>query len=360
MKKIIIVCFIIVISVILSSCTGNPESVNSFKPISSDVSIKPAESILPTETAAISPSITPEQVVKVDIPGYISAGLPSRVQMAPELEQYYYMFQYYNITNYDEDSGEIWRYNTNFDNETVVDLNGDGKEDNVKIIGGKVKLNSKIYEGSKPFYYESIIIDINGERLKVKCPDDSYVFELRGMIIDIDKEDGQKELFISAYQEQGDSKDYIITYHGVPKIILKEKRITSVGPADGSGYIIIGKDYKDVSYDELWRLKGDSSGFEFIDTKYYPTSYQLFLWDEEGKWTEEEAAETEWDQYLYSKPNGTMKVKINKGTQIYIGLYANKGWLMILDTKGNFLGWLDIKKVNLLEYTGYMFEMEDE
>lgn len=344
MKKVMKVLVLLLAAFVLASCSNN--------------SGQGTGTSLPVDTPAqVSPSAdTPLHFVKEDIPAYLTAGLEKLSEMPPEWVRYYYL-SYYNMV---EDFSRPGLFNE----RTSADLDGDGKEETITIIGGKP------YDGvadADPSFSD-ITIDIDGNKLKLTSETISLValpFTLEGRILDVDKNDGKKEILIEASIMIGPTLDYIITYDDQnPRVIFKGE-LENRYYLFGTGYLTTPENddtaYREnIYYYELWKLKSDGSGFDPAGNKYYPTLFQHFCWDADGNWDESKAAPTKWDQDVYKEPNGSEKVLIKEGTPIFIGLYAKNGWLMILDAKGRLLGWLDADKVDYDEYTDHKFAPEGD
>jgi hypothetical protein len=368
MKKIIIVLILISAAIVLASCTNNTSQVSvTSLPADTPAQLSPSASAAepsPEETPQPSPADTPQpssedtpqHLIKEDIPAYLTAGLQKLSEMPPEWARFYYLSYY--------DTVEAYSVPDTFNEKTSADLDGDGKEETITIIGGKP------YDGSADVdpSFSDITIDIDGNKLKLKSETVSQValpFTLEGRILDVDNSDGKKEILIESSIEIGPALDYIITYDDkTPRTIFKGE-LENRYYLFGLGYITIPKDYdtanqESIYYYELLKLKSDRSGFEPAGNKYYPTLHQYFCWENDGNWDESMAAPTKWDQDLYKEPGGGKKVSVKVGTPVFIGLYAKEGWLMILDAKGELLGWLDTNKVNYNEYTNSAFEPEGD
>ncbi len=368
MKKVILVLFLIWAVFILVSCTDNSGRV-SVTSIPADTPVQasrpataaepsPADTPQPSsaDTPLASSEDAPQHSIKQDIPAYITAELQKLSVMPPEWARFYYLSYYDTVEGYSEPE--------TFNVSASADLDGDGKEEDITITGGKP------YDGVADVdpSFSDITIDIDGNKLKLKSETVSYValpFTLDGRVLDVDKNDGKKEILIEASIEIGPTLDYIITYDDkTPRIIFQDE-LENRFYLFGLGYITIPKDYytangESIYYYELQKLKSDRSGFEPAGNKYYPTLHQYFCWDNDGNWDESMAAPTQWDQDLYKEPGGSKKVSIKEGTPVFTGLYAKEGWLMILDAKGELLGWLDTSDVDYNEYTNYAFEPEGD
>lgn len=363
MKKIFIVLILILAILVAASCANQPAQVSVTAPVDTQVQESPSATVQtsvaqttqpsPSSTMQPSPSSTTQQPDKEDVPAYLTAGLQKRSEMTPEWERFYYLSYYKHIEGYSSPD--------TFNENTSVDLDGDGKEEKITIIGGKP------YDGVADVdpSFSDINVDIDGNVIKFTSETISYVslpFTLEGRILDIDKNDGKKEILIEAAIMIGPTQDYIISYDDKkPRTIFKGE----IDSILGAGYITIPVIYDTVSSDNLYyydllKMKSDRSGFEPAGNKYYPTLHQIFCWDENGNWDESKAAPTQWDQDLYTESGGDKKVSVKQGTPVFIGLYAKDSWLMILDAKGELLGWLDTAKVDYAAYTSSAFQPEGD
>lgn len=347
MKKVMNTLMLILIAFVLASCSTSTGQM----PVTSTPVEEPSQTSMPTASIRPSPLATPQQTTKADIPAYLAVGLQKRSEMSPEWESYYYL-PYYDMT------GDACVFDS-FQVSTSTDLDGDGKEEAITLIGGKP------YDGIADVdpSFADITIDIDGSRLHLTS-DKNLPFTLDGRILDIDKNDSKKEILLKASLILTGKTQYIISYDD------KEPRTIFTGELNyplytvGTGYIITPASYhttwERLYYYEFWMLKDDRSGFEAAGNIYYPTHHQTCCWDDSGNWDEAQAAPTQWDEYLYSEPGGGQKTLIEKGTSVFLGMYAKKSWLMILDTKGNLLGWLDADNVDFEGYTNHAFEPEGD
>lgn len=338
--------WILVVFVLASCSTGTGLTPVTLTPVEA-----PSQTNLPTATIQPWPTATPQQTSKADIPAYLAVGLQKRSEMPPEWESYYYLPYYNKVGNACVSEA--------FQVSTTADLDGDGKEEAITIIGGKP------YDGIADVdpSFADITIDIDGSRLHL-TNDNNLPFTLGGRILDIDKSDSKKEILLKASLILTGKTQYIISYDD------KEPRTIFSGELNyplytvGTGYIMTPASYhttwERLYYNEIWKLKDDRGGFESAGNIYYPTQHQTFCWDDSGNWDEVQAAPTQWDEYLYSEPGGSQKTLIEKGTPVFLGMYAKKSWLMILDAKGNLLGWLDADNVDFDGYTNHVFEPEGD
>ena len=350
MKKAIQAISIVLIMFILASCTLPSEPAESDQPVLTEVSAYQPQATL-TVTAKPSPAAATQQLVKEDIPAYLTAGLEKRSEMSTAMERYYYGLYYYQIfITFGRDPIEDFSlFNVDFDEMTSVDLDGDGKEETITLTG-------EVFDSEYPYYY-NITIDIDGNKLELGNGN-QYLFELNGVILDVNKDDGKKEILVWTSGMEEGWTDYIITYDDKPpRMIFDDNLFNENQPAEGTGYIVTQEVDNYLYYNVLWKLKDDRSAFEPVNNEYYPTDYQQHCWDENGSWDEGQAAETQSDQYLYKEPDGKEKVLVKRGTRVFIGLYAKNGRLMILDAKGELLGWLDSDMVDFNGYTGYAFDL---
>ncbi len=390
MKKIVIVLVLILAVSVSASCADNSGRV-TITPIPADT---PAQASSPAATAEPSPEDTPQHLIKEDVPAYLTVGLQKRSEMPPEWERFYYDSYYWQISfgPYSDQAEDEPEYDTDIMEKLSIDLDGDGKEENITLIGGKVYdydsgyeyPDDTEYEDPDPEYsdtttddgeevdedpyimYSDITIDIDGNKLNLK-DDGGLPFTLDGTVIDIDKSDGKKEMLIEASEEFEGVTDYIISYDDKKPRKIFAGNLSYSYFGIGTGYIMTSEDllsnggeYNYISYYQLWKLKSDRSGFEIADCKYYPTYYQQSCWDENGNWDETQAIPAQWDQEVYKEPGGSGKVLIEEGTPVFLGLYAKKSWLMLLSAKGELLGWLNADKVDFVEYTNYAFEPEGD
>ena len=296
----------------------------------------PAE---PTQSSVISPAPAapagtprkyPEPIYNDDIQAFIDIGLQKRADMEPVLERYYYLYSYPQNQPAFNNPYCVW-----FERSAAADLDGDGKDENISIIGDT--------KGNSPgeFYY-SIIIDIDGKRLPLTSEDGFREFTLDGVVLDINAEDGKKEIGIP-----GDTyKGYIITFDdGTPKIIFNDIFDFEQSDITGNGSMEI---WRSDFYRELLLLKEDRSGFEKANLKYYTTSYLFYYWDNyKGIGS---GGITAWDEKLSKRLGGKKDILLKKGTPVYFGLYSDPEWLMVMDSNGNLLGWLDMTDVTMEEY----------
>lgn len=368
MKKIINILTLVLTIIILTSCTNNPVQVTD-TPVHIDTPSQtsqletPIQTSQPTASVQPSPEVTTQQLVKDDVPAYLAVGLGKRSKMPLELERFYYSFYYTNILSGTYSDTVDYSRPDYFEETTSVDLDGDGTKETISLIGGKPY--DEIADNDPSF--SDITIDIDGNKLNLKDKKD-LPFTLNGKIVDIDKNDGKKEIFIEADIILEGTTDYIITYDDKKPRKIFEGGLNYPDYTTGTGCIITPVDYFTkregssyyIFYYDLQKMKSDRSGFEPAGNKYYPTLYQIDCWDEYGKWDVGNAAPSQSDQYLFKEPGGDEKVLVKKGTPVFIGLYAKKSWLMILDVKGDLLGWLDTDKVDFEEYTNHAFEPEGD
>ncbi len=300
----------------------------------------------PSATEVFNPAEMPEETPFAgDLPAYVQAGLPTRDKMSEWMERYYYEPDFYN----DTPSDIYEKYNVEFENETKADLDGDGKDDIIKLLPGKERTISDDDSMTGDFW--SITVSINGKELKME--ENRYsAFSLTGLIMDIDKDDSRKELLIQRNHGEGDA-NYVITYDGKsPKIVyILDDELNGI-IADGSGYMNFLTD-DIVRYYDLKHWKTDGSGFEEADIDYLFTEYLNYYLDghEEG----DGYAQTQWDQKLAGKPGGKESIMVKKGTDIFYGLCYRMHYLQVLGKDGNTLGWMKIKNTYYDEYTGYFF-----
>jgi hypothetical protein len=246
-----------------------------------------------------------------------------------------------------------------FNNTVSADLDGDGKQETITLTGGKPYAGVADQNPS----YSDITVDIDGSKLNLKNGDD-LPFTLFGKIIDTDKNNGKKEILIEASILIGGTTDYIISYDDKKPLKIFEGELYYPDYTIGAGYIMTRESYltnrERLYYYELRKIKNDRCGFEPAGNEYYPTLFQQYCWDKSGNWDVNKATPAKWDQDLFKEPDGNEKVSVKKGTPVFIGLYAKKNRLMILDDKGELLGWLDTDSVDFGEYTNHAFEPEGD
>lgn len=295
------------------------------------------QTIIPTTTVeAVSPEQTPV-VYSGDVPAYLEIGFPLRSEMSDAQEYYYYQ--------YDLDLSAL---NVEFDGQIKADLDGDRQDESIMV--------SYSDKGSRA----NITVNIDDTQLSIKGLSSSD-FILYPEIIDIDRADGKKEIAIHTIS-YNDRMGYIITFdHEKPEIVFSGN-IVGYDLASGTGYIETWENINDVNARcLLWQMKDDRSGFEEVAVPYYTNTLQVGFWDEDGKWRDDFAAETLWDQYLAEEPGGTESILVPEGTSVYIGLYDKREHsVMILDIQGRLLGWLDMRKCDVNDYTGWAFTFEGE
>lgn len=289
-----------------------------------------------TDEITTSPATTePVPTATGDLPAYVQAGLPARDKMT-DLQKWYY---------YGEElpGADTKLCNVAFDGQTTADLDGDGKNETIRILPGK-------QAGQSSTEYEDVTVDIDGKQIKLQAnrEKDETFHMLGGTITDIDKADKQKELYIASYDlaETGN----LITYSG--GVIHCTHDIVQY--ANGTGYIL---GYKTIHYEEakdyIWypvveKYRADKTGFDIQDMGY--TTTRNFLADRYAT-----AAETQSDQNLADKPGGTESILLKKGTKIFFVLFDGTKWVQVTDEKWNQLGWLNAEKTNLDDYTNDHF-----
>lgn len=356
MRKIVSITIVIILAMVQASCNCDDELVSGSGYLVETPTVAGSGFLVetPMETGSAylveAPTLNNTQSVEsneqslTDISGYLSVGIKPRIQMEPGLDKYYYKFAYPNNeeTIYDED----------FDEEITKDIDGDGIIENIRISG-----RDSVYQVDNEAY-SKITLDIDGKQLELSDSHSGTYFTLDGKIIDIKMNDSKLEIGIIAEGEQGWT-GYIIScdQEGNPKIIFNDIIYTAGEFSNGTGFIQTWADDGVMPYQKLWILKDDRTGFDSVPLEYYTNPYQYYCWDYNGKWTEDNCVETQWDQELYLEIDGKDKVVISKGTKVYFGLYSDKKWLMILDPEGLFLGWLNVRKVDYMDYTGYMFDL---
>lgn len=291
------------------------------------------QTIIPTTTVE---SVLPEQTPAVysgDVPAYLEIGLPVRSEMSDAQEYYYYQYDL-----------DLYALNIEFDGQIKADLDGDRQDESIMI-----SYNDK---GSRA----NITVNIDDTQLGIKGLSSSD-FILYPEIIDIDRTDGKKEIAIHTLS-YNDRMGYIIAFdHGQPEIIFSGN-IVGYNLSSGTGYIETWENISDVNARcLLWQMKDDRSGFEEVAVPYYTNTLQVGFWDANDDF----AAETLWDQYLAEEPGGTESTLVPEGTSVYIGLYDKREHsVMILDMQGSLLGWLDMRKCDVNDYTGWAFTFEGE
>lgn len=278
-----------------------------------------------------------------DLPAYIAAGLPSRDKMKDIQRMYFYDPLALEGTD------EYETYGTKSGTTISADLDGNGKNETIEFLPA-----SKEYEGEGT--YKKITVKINGKPLTLKAPDYCY-FNLDNDVVDIDRNDGKKEIYIPAYTDD-DRYACLVAYNGgKPKLIFKNWH--GFYYPLGTGYILHDqyrgpfKRHTYVASIVLKHLKSDHSGFETVNTKYL-LSIEGALPNKINP-DSDELAKAQWNQKVAKKPGGKESIRIKKGKVIWLGLFDPRGWMQILDRNGKQLGWLNLKKVDYMKFTGDAF-----
>lgn len=263
------------------------------------------------------------------------------------------------IFNFTDD--DTLAYNTEFTGSTSADLDGDGKADTVQLLPGTLNENSSADDGIK--LYDSIIVKINNCTITVNAPKGETILEsftregqIDGYIMDIDKNDGKKEICVDDSDENF-PVSCLLTYDG--QNIKELSWLEDIISANGTGYIRAyawidaGKLAQEdgIGIQRLLKLSADRSKWEDVKVKYYRTaSTYLPPIDEYTP-----AATSQWDQNLAKAPGGKEEVPVKAGTEVFLGFYDAMGWIQVIQRDGTILGWLDCKKVDWDKYTDYVY-----
>ncbi len=270
---------------------------------------------------------------------------------------------------------------------TKADLDGDGNEETIEITSMQGK-----YEPAFGInFYPGVTVKVNDSEITIPAkgdfyPTDSskYPGKMSGYIVDINNMDGEKEIclyFESLNETWFQTKGVIITYENGKLneidmgVVFNENDWPDF---NGSGYIAyIGyienkelktlynnfyrnqtnnsPDINGITVYKFSRYTADRERFEEVPMQRYHTLYHRPEANDDIVWPQ-----TQWEQKLAATPSGKETVTIPKGTAIYFGLYDLSGWIEVLNPEEQTLGWMDLSKVDLNEYTDNYYEDQCE
>ncbi len=340
---------ILIILLTLGGCAGQSPAVSPTPSIASTP--QPPNTPMPERTDGTEAPSEVETGEPTESPVYLPASYYSTTdEIMPETEM--------ELFNLEED--ELEQYNKRFINRTTADMDGDGNIETVELLPGKLGEGIKAEDEYKS--YNTLVVKIGSKKITVRSTkyrdfeestDEDGTKGPWGYLIDLDKNDGRKEIILEDNFEDW-PECCIITYDG--KTIRQMPWLQSTVAADGTGYVTVSEAVEDrklackeqgMVIERIKKYLPDKGKLVNIKVNYYRTWYSVFPPVSEDA----DPSFSAWDQNLAAKPDAEENIFVKKSTEIYYGWYHNAGWLEVHTRDGKTLGWLNIKKVDWMEYT---------
>ena len=352
MKKSVIVFFgIFIVIVLFTACPSNPDNgLDTQTP-----NAPTASAILPDHTSALIPTLmpTPSPVYVSEI-DRIKAERDDLYnskpfeEMSPDEKDHAlfldYYIHWYEMTSWGPDTAsiptppnyELYPYNQ----EVMVDLNGDGKPDKIMVIP---------YENN---YDIGLKIIINGLEYDYREYQDNINFWLRDCfeVVDIDMNDRYKEIFIKGMTPGGAFVYHFFSYDGEKIVFMSEDTYESIRPPDE--YLLGLHGIRDWGGNINFVGNGEIIAYQrakILQTWFYPLRFVL---TEEHllRAIPEEIYKTDYEVFvlkeipLYTERDETSPTIImEKSTIVTLTGLDNIEWIQVTLADGQ-VGWFKIKE----------------